>query len=366
MLWAALAGMTALAALVALWPLVFGPRSVATASSETAFYKAQLDEIERDVARGQLPPDEAAGARAETARRLIAVSDASATQASPDAPRARWIAAVVIALAAPIIAFGLYLLIGRPNLPDAPLAGRPAAVGSATSPEAALAQVERRLAASPDDARGWAVVAPVYMRLERFDAAVNAYAQLLRINGEDAQTRADYGEALVGSAGGVVTADARVAFDQALTEKPGLPIARYYLGLAAEQEGDAPRAIAAYRALLADAAPNAPWAPVLRARLAGLETPGAAAAPTPAAGVAPADQQAMIEGMVARLAARLADKGGDASEWARLIRAYSVLHEMDKAKEALASARKALANDATADQELREIDALARELGIGG
>ena len=129
------------------------------------------------------------------------------------------------------------------------------------------------------------------------------------------------------------------------------------------------RAIAAYRALLADAPPNAPWAPVLQARLAKLAGQGAPPpihAPTPAAGVAPADQQAMIEGMVERLAARLADKGGDASEWARLIRAYSVLHEMDKAKEALASARKALANDATADQELREIDALARELGIGG
>jgi cytochrome c-type biogenesis protein CcmH len=365
MLWAALAGMTALAALVALWPLVFGARGVATGSNETAFYKAQLDEIERDVARGQLPPDEAAGARAETARRLIAASDASAMEASHNAPRARWIAAAAIALAAPVIAFGLYLLIGRPSLPDEPLAGRPVAVGSAASPEAALAQVERRLAASPDDARGWAVVAPVYMRLERFDDAVNAYTQLLRINGEDAQTRADYGEALVGVAGGVVTADARAAFDRALTEKPGLPIARYYLGLAAEQDGDAPRAIAAYRALLADAPPNAPWAPVLRSRLAGLETPGAAA-PLPAASDAPADQQAMIEGMVARLAARLADKGGDAGEWARLIRAYSVLHETDKAKEALASARKALANDAAADQELKQLDALAHELGIGG
>ncbi len=51
----------------------------------------------------------------------------------------------------------------------------------------------------------------------------------------------------------------------------------------------------------------------------------------------------MIEGMVSRLANRLASDGGTVDEWARLIRAYTVLHEADKAKSALASARKALA-----------------------
>jgi cytochrome c-type biogenesis protein CcmH len=74
-------------------------------------------------------------------------------------------------------------------------------------------------------------------------------------------------------------------------------------------------------------------------------------------------ERAMIRGMVERLATRLAQSGGDASEWRRLIRAYSVLHEPDKAREALAAARKALAADAGAG---RDLDALAQELGIGG
>ena len=56
-------------------------------------------------------------------------------------------------------------------------------------------------------------------------------------------------------------------------------------------------------------------------------------------------QRQMIEGMVSGLADRLASKGGSAEEWARLIRAYSVLHEPDKAKDALAFGRKALAPD---------------------
>jgi cytochrome c-type biogenesis protein CcmH len=225
------------------------------------------------------------------------------------------------------------------------------------------------LAASPDDAKGWAVIAPVYMRLGRFDDAVNAYRETLRLKGESAVLRAAYGEALVGAASGVVTADARAAFDKALAEQPGLPAARFYLGLAAEQDGDKPKAIEIYQSLLGQAPAEASWAGVLQARLAALRGEAAPSAPAtaPTASEAPAQsdeaQQTMIRGMVERLATRLAQNGGDASEWQRLIRAYSVLHEPDKAKDALAAARKALASDAGAG---RELDALAQELGIGG
>jgi cytochrome c-type biogenesis protein CcmH len=143
-----------------------------------------------------------------------------------------------------------------------------------------------------------------------------------------------------------------------------LPSARFYLGLAAEQDGDVQKAIAIYRALLGDAPPKAAWTPALQARLAALT--GGGAQPPLLGGAPPQEggqQDAMIRGMVERLATRLATSGGDADEWRRLIRAYTVLHEPDKAKEALASARKALAGDAEAGQQL---DALARELGIGG
>ena len=73
-------------------------------------------------------------------------------------------------------------------------------------------------------------------------------------------------------------------------------------------------------------------------------------------------QQAMIEGMVSRLANRLASNGGSVDEWSRLIRAYAVLHEADKAKAALADARKALAPDPNA---VASLDALAHDLGLG-
>jgi cytochrome c-type biogenesis protein CcmH len=90
----------------------------------------------------------------------------------------------------------------------------------------------------------------------------------------------------------------------------------------------------------------------------GQTSPEAPTAPSPqAAGNFSPEQQDMIKGMVSRLADRLAQSGGNSEEWARLIRAYSVLHETEKAKDAVASARRALGNDAG-------IDALARELGL--
>jgi cytochrome c-type biogenesis protein CcmH len=115
----------------------------------------------------------------------------------------------------------------------------------------------------------------------------------------------------------------------------------------------------------ANAAPSAaPAAPASQAPAATSQAPAATSQAPAAAAAGPDDaQQAMIRGMVERLATRLSQSGGDADQWGRLIRAYSVMHEPDKARDALAAARKALAGDAAAGPGL---DALARELGIGG
>ena len=104
MLWVVLAGMTGLAALAAVWPLIRGARRGASIPVDATFYKAQLGEIERDVARGVLPADEAAGARVEAARRLIAASEATADDAAADAPGLRRGWAIAIVVAAPVVA----------------------------------------------------------------------------------------------------------------------------------------------------------------------------------------------------------------------------------------------------------------------
>src|SRR5271163_2659319 len=363
MVWFVLAGMAACAVVAAFWPLLRPPRNAKAdpAANEAAFYKAQLEEIKRDVERGLLPQGEAESARAEAARRLIAASDAS--EPPPPDRRARLAAAALIAVGLPAIAFPLYARLGQPSMPDEPLASRRVAPQTDGSIEAAVAAVEARLIAKPDDGKGWAVIAPVYMRLERYADAAHAYAEALRLLGEDALRRAAYGEALVAAAGGVVTDEARQAFDRALAEQPGQPQARFYLALGAEQDGKKAEAIRAYEQILVDSPPEAPWRGVVSARLAALTgepAPAKASAGAPAA--IPEAQRPMIEGMVNRLATRLASNGGSVDEWSRLIRAYAVLHEGDKAKAALADARKALAPDPNA---VASLHALAHDLGLG-
>jgi cytochrome c-type biogenesis protein CcmH len=367
MLWVAFALMTGAAILCALWPLMRRRSDPQGQARAIAFHKAQLAEIDRDVERGQLPPGEAAGARAEAARRLIAASEAAKAAPATGAGRefARRRAAVPVVLVVVLaVTLGLYGRLGSPNLPDEPILSRADPAQNGGLP-AALAKVEAHLIANPNDGRGFQVIAPVYMRLARFEEAAKAYGEALRLLGEDAPMRADYGEALTAAAGGIVTAQARAAFEQALAKQSDLPKARFYLGLAAEQEGDKPKAIAIYEKLANDGPGDAPWLGVVREHLAALKGAPAAAPASEAAAIAALDpqaQQAAIHGMVEGLAARLAQKGDDLQGWLRLIRAYCVLHETDKARQAMADARKAMAGNEAANQDL---DALAREFGLG-
>ena len=80
-----------------------------------------------------------------------------------------------------------------------------------------------------------------------------------------------------------------------------------------------------------------------------------------AAELSPGDRAAMIEGMVAALAARLEDEPDDAEGWARLIRSYVVLDQRGSAAAALRSARAALDADAGG---LAVLEATARALGL--
>jgi len=75
------------------------------------------------------------------------------------------------------------------------------------------------------------------------------------------------------------------------------------------------------------------------------------------------DRDAMIRGMVERLAARLKQNGGDVDGWLRLVRAYMVMGDRDKARGALAEARQAVANDA---ERLRQLNDGLKDLGLDG
>ena len=176
----------------------------------------------------------------------------------------------------PLGAAGLYLMLGSPDLPgQGPLAARREAPGQQSIPEL-VARIEAHLEQNPEDGRGWEVVGPVYMRLgPRFDDAVTRAAQKrAAISWIETLTReADLGEALTAAANGVVTAEAKEAFDRALKLDADDFRGRYFAGLAAEQDGRPKDAAEIWRKLLASAPPGSGWAGFVR-EVAGACRPG--------------------------------------------------------------------------------------------
>src|SRR6266542_2304117 len=372
-LWFGLALMTAAAILAVLWPLA-RRASLARSGSDVAIYRDQLEEIEHDRAAGLIEDNEAASAQVEVSRRLIAAADAQ-TALPSDVPSARWrrrVVAIVALVLLPIGAAGLYLALGSPLLPDQPLAPRLAAARGNQSVDTLIAQVEAHLERNPEDGRGWEVIAPIYLRLGRFDDAVRARRNALRLNGITAEREAALGEALVFGANGVVTAEAKAAFERAIALDANRVEAKYFLGLAAEQDGDYSQAAATWRALLEAAPPDAPWIDVLRGALARVNPGGATGSPridpsdeqvTASRQLGPEQRKAMIEGMVERLSERLHRDGADVDGWLRLVRSYLVLGQPEKARAAVIDARRALAGDAI---KLQRLDDLLRGLGLEG
>ena len=368
MIWVVFAVMTGVAVLAFLWPLAGKPRDLARAEIEANLYRQEIAGIDRDVDRGLMTPADAADARAEAARRLLAVS--AAEQKPTVSRRGVRIAALLAILFIPGVTLGLYLTLGAPDYPDRPLQARLQAPPAQMDIEAAVAKVEAHLAEEPDDARGWEIVANVYTRLGRAAEAANAYRQLIRLQGPSPDLMLSYAQALIYAADGKVTEEAVAASEQVLRDEPDNPQAKFFIGISQEQRGDTAAAIATFSTLLASAPPDAPWAGMVRERIESLggKAPAVNAPPegSPGAAIAalpPGERDTVIRGMVEGLAARLSAGGGTAEEWSRLVRAYTVLREPDKAREALASARKALATDAAANGQL---EALARELGLGG
>jgi len=370
-LWIAFAVMTAAAVLAVLWPLGRKPGDRG-AGSDRLVYQDQLEEIDRDRAAGLIGDAEAEAARIEISRRLLAAVDAE--NATPQPPSSRTSArrrraascAVVIV---PLIALALYLELGSPDIPGQSAFARTNESSEDRSIASLISQVENHLARNPNDGAGWEVIAPVYLRLGRFSDAVLARKKAIALNGDSPARESDLGEALVAAADGVVTDEAKLSFQRAVAGDAHNAKARYFIGLADEQDGNRDEAAKEWRALLDDAPADAPWKDLVRAALARVTSGPPVSGRPSAADIAAAENMPeaqrteMIRGMVQRLADRLHADGKDVDGWMRLVRAYAILGDRDKAKEAAADARRALSDQ---PDQIKRIDDLVKGLGLEG
>src|ERR1700751_3668886 len=282
--------------------------------------------------------------------RLLAAADAESTvpqQSVSGASARRRRAASFAILIVPLVALALYLKLGSPDIPGQPAFARANDSAEDHSLASLIGQVENHLARNPNDGAGWEVIAPVYLRLGRFTDAVMARKKSIVLNGDSPARQSDLGEALVAAADGVVTDEAKLAFQHAVAGDAHNAKAHYFIGLADEQDGNRDDAAKEWRALLDDAPPDAPWKDLVRAALARV-TGGAPASSGPSAAdmaaaenMPEAERAEMIRGMVQRLADRLHADGKDVDGWMRLRFAHPLPGDPGKTKDAAAAARPA-------------------------
>ncbi|PWJ15842.1 c-type cytochrome biogenesis protein CcmI [Jannaschia seohaensis] len=339
------------------------------AAPDVEVYRDQLAELDRDRARGTLTEAEAEAARAEVARRLLA-ADKAAQAATAGFHGNGWIGAGLAVVLVVAVTLATYLTIGAPGYGDMPLQTRISAIeenrAARAGQAAAEAEVPNQIDTSrpdvtamaqqlrdvlkerPDDLRGWRLAAQTEAGLGDMEAAWRAQTRVIEILGDEA-TANDYAslaELMILAAGGYVSPEAERALEAALTRDSSHGLARFYLGSMYAQGGRPDLAWPVWRRLVADSTPDAPWLPVIYARIeaisqaAGDPTPldqlprprGPSAEDIEAAGEMTMEERVqMIEGMISGLAARLASDGGPVEDWARLITAYGVSGNLNAA-----------------------------------
>ncbi|VAV87025.1 hypothetical protein MNBD_ALPHA06-682, partial [hydrothermal vent metagenome] len=301
-----------------------------------------MNAIDTDEKTGTITPQEAEELRIGTGRRILALQDISGSVAV--ASKADHIIFAGLAALVVIGSLGLYLVLGKPELLDN-------AKTEQILPDP-VAKLEAYLQENPKNLEGWQMLGWSYFRMGRYEKAKPAYETALRLEPENPETLSAYAETLFMLAGQQVTKPALDGFTKALQLDPNDDRARFYTGLALEQQGDAAGALAIWGNMLQNAPADAPWRQSLLAQATKLATESGIALPDGLNGPSAADikaaqemspkqRQQMIAGMLARLEARLAEQPDDLAGWQQLIRSYMVLAQRDTAILALTAARAA-------------------------
>lgn len=344
---------------------------VSAAEYDLQVYRDQLAEVDRDLARGVLAQEDADRVRVEISRRVLA-ADAQVQSESAAPYQNKRITQAGLALSLVTMfagSFAVYSWIGAPGYPDLTLSDRAALAQDTLANRASQAEFEAQLPRTaeveidpgfaelldqlrtavedrPDDLRGYELLARNEATVQNYKAAYAAQQRVIEIKGDRASSfdYVQFADLMIRAAQSYVSPEAENALREALSRDPKNGFARYYSGLMMSQNGRPDMTFRVWRDLLEEGPEAAPWIAPIRARIddlawiAGVNyTPPAPRGPSPedieaAEDLSTEDRTAMIEGMVAGLADRLATEGGTPDEWAQLIGAYGVLGEPDKAQ----------------------------------
>ena len=256
-----IAALMAAAAIAWVLPVLLRRRDTAVdagqRASNLAILKDHLSELDGDLAAGTLQQQQYEQARQDLERRAIEETrDAAAPPVAP-AP-ARW-TAVSLAIAIPICAALLYVQLGAP---EGISAAAPHGGAKATSQEveAMVTKLAARMEQSPNDGKGWALLARSYLVMQRNAEAVAAYERAVAIMQDDADLLADYADALAVEQGRRIEGKPLKVVERALKIEPTQWKALAMAGSAAFERNDFKTAVDYWERLQASTEPGTDFA----------------------------------------------------------------------------------------------------------
>lgn len=247
MIWLIFAGLALATIAILVLPLLRAKAvPLSRAEYDLTVYRDQLAEIEVELERGTLSADQAVAARTEIQRRILALG--SMGKAS-DATAARpWKLATVLALVVPLLAFGFYVFLGAPMLPDQPYAARADKIKEMQDQGEMIrnmvASLSAKLEKAPGDGKGWAMLGRSQRVLGQKDEAKASYRKAIALLPADSASRMELAGLLLEDIpqGSVLPPEFVGLMREVLAVDPDNIDALYFAGIAAMQMGDSRRA----------------------------------------------------------------------------------------------------------------------------
>ncbi|BAU47675.1 cytochrome C biogenesis protein CcmI [Sulfurifustis variabilis] len=229
----------------------------------------QLNELDVETGDRNMDPavvaDERRRVEAELAQTLKELERCEENpKADRQETRSLWGAAVIVlALAVPLLAGGLYYVTNRVTLAQLPEVGG-ATAGLPPMVMEMVARLEQRLAQQPDDPEGWARLGRAYQVLERWEEARAAYARAHKLAPNDAEILSAYAGFLVSENPGDPSPEAVALFRRLHQMEPEHPGALWVLGLASYNASEFKQAVRYWESLLKILPPGSEVEPQVR------------------------------------------------------------------------------------------------------
>lgn len=264
--WIAAGLLTAFALAIICWPLLRQRHTASTSRKalNTAIYRDQMAELDRDLASGTVSRDDHATAREELERRVL--EDVADDGDTPSAARRLPRTALALGITLPAAAVALYFVLGNPAAMD-PTAQKGVAP-TAAEVEKMVGALAEKLEQNPDNLQGWVMLGRSYKVMGRFDEAARAFEKAGSAMESEPELMLEVAELSAEQNQGKVEGKGLILLKQVLKDQPNNPQALVLAGTDAYFRQNYPDAARYWERVLAQVPPDSEDA---RNLTAGLE-----------------------------------------------------------------------------------------------